>query len=392
MGPPDRASSTVGVFLGIYGDQWVDNAIASVERQDAGPLDVVVAVNGDWPRAVQRLAGWQGSTRHSVTIALNGRNLGPLGSWYANRDLVTAPWVSFLHQDDEYLPEHVPYLEAVARTAPPEVLAVFTSMEGMDPSGRTVPAPPMDNEYLNMASAEVTLPAVLRRHPLPTPALMIRYPEALVTDLAWYDSGAADSEWFARLACRGKFRIISDVTVRYRASPHSESHSTGWQSRAWQWAQSLDRFINSDDFVHALTEIPEETREAFCRGVLNAIPARYPDAPIFGFLQFAASQRMAHVWGYPGGSPTDFLARYLAAEPGSAALRNLEALTGRAGTESTGTVEATLAALLGQPPRRGKTEETGRAIFQRYGHLLPRSTQMAAYRAYDRLWSRRGAR
>ena len=380
------------IFLGIYGHHWVQTAIASVERQDTEPLAVVAAVNGDWPQAVRELVEWQGSTRHAVTIALNGRNLGPLGSWYANQDAVTSPWVAFLHQDDEYLPDHLPRLESAANQAPADVLGVFTSMEGIDQAGRPASAPPMDNRLLDMAPTTVTLPAVLRRHPLPTPAMMIRYPEAVVPDLAWYDSGAPDSEWFARLACRGRFRVLDDVTMRYRSSPNGESSSTGWRSRTWQWAHSLDRLISSEDFSTALSAVPVNARDDFSRDILEAIPARYPASPIFGFLQFAAAQRMAQAWGYPSGNATGFLATYLATDPGSAALRNLEALTGRVGTKPTRAVDANLSSLLGEPPRRGRAEEGGRAVFQRYGHLLPRKAQMAAYRAYDRLWARRGAR
>lgn len=378
--------------MGVYGNHWVDNVIASVERQDTGPIDVVAAVNGNWPEAVKRLTEWQQATRHSVTIALNGRNLGPLGSWYANLDLLDAPWAAIFHQDDEYLPQHISRLERAVESVPKDVLAAFTSMEGVGPSGGATPAPPMDNERLDMAPTEATLPAILRRHPLPTPTVMLRNPQAMVTDLAWYDSGAPDSEWFARLACRGRFRILADVTVRYRTSALSESNSTGWGSRAWQWAQSLDRLINSDDFAYALSVIPTRARESFSGDVLSAIPARYPGSPIFGFLQFAAAQRMAQTWGYPAGNATEVLAAFLAADPESAALRNLEALTGQVGSQPTRPVDANLSALLGAPPRRGTAEEGGRALFKRYGHMLPRKAQMAAYRAYDRVWARRGSR
>ena len=383
--------ATIGVFLGVFGDYWVENAIESLERQDCGPLPVVVAINGPCPPAWDRLSAWQKTTRHSVTIVSNERNLGPLGSWYLNKDLLRTPWISLFHQDDVYLPHHISTHEAVLRTAEDDVLAVFTGMQGVDLQGRPAAAPPMINEHLNLAPTRVSLPEIIRRHPLPTPSIMIRNPRGVVDDLAWYDSGAPDSEWFARLACRGRFRVLDKVTMRYRISPGSESQSTGWYSRAWQWAQSVDRLIQSDDFNHALAEVPPEARTSFAVDLLDAISARYPASPIFGFLSFAAAQRMATAWQYEPGPATDLLVTYLAADPDSAATRNLAGITGVSSPDPSQPANDTVRVLLGEPPIRGRLEQSGRAAYRRFGHLLPPTVRMLAYRLYDRLWARRGA-
>lgn len=392
--PPGGAHSgdRAGVFLGIYGDRWISNAIASVEQQTIDSAAVVAAVNGSCPEALQQLLQWQSTTRHRVTVVQNTRNLGPLGSWYLNQDLLLAPWVALMHQDDVYLPNHLSDLLNAGEGAPQDVVAVFGAMEGVGEDGRPVAAPPMDNQHLDMAPTPVTLPTVLRRHPLPTPAVMLRNPQGYVDNLAWYDSGAPDSEWFARLSCRGRFRVLDTVTMRYRISPGSESQSTGWHSRAWQWAQSLDRLIHSDDFGRALIEVPQEARASFAADVLDAIPARYPTSPIFGFLGFAAAQRMATAWQYEPGPATDLLAAYLAEEPGSAATRNLAGITGVPSSQPSRQAAETVGVLLGVPPNRGRLEESGRAAYRRFGHLLPPTARMRAYRLYDRLWAGRGAR
>lgn len=383
---------SVGVFIGIHGDHWVGNAIASIERQEIDRVEVVAAVNGHFPNALRLLREWQATSRHAVTVVRNARNLGPLGSWYLNRDLLAAPWVAVMHQDDVYGARHLPVLMAAAEQAPADVLAVFSSMSGIDEADRPLAPPPMDNSHLDLAPTWQTLPAILRRHPLPTPAVLLRNPAGFVDGLAWYDSGAPDSEWFATLACRGRFRILPEITMRYRTSPSSESHSTGWESRAWQWAQSVDRIVNSRDFAMAMSNVPAERRGEFAEDLLSAIPARYPQSPIFGFLQFVAAQRMAAAWGYEAGPATQLLARYLAIAPESAASRNLLGITGQEKTPHDARVAPELEALLGPPPDRGRVEEAGRDAYRRWGHLLPRRAQMGAYRLYDRLWGGRGAR
>lgn len=392
--PPARLSEggQAGVFLGIYGDRWVTNAIASIEQQGAGPLEVVAAVNGPTASAVGDLIEWQAKTSHAVTVVTNDRNLGPVGSWYLNRDLLQSPWIALFHQDDVYLPDHLTNLIDEARRAPEDVMAIFGAMSGIDDRGQPLAAPPMDNNSLNLAPTATTLPAILRRHPLPTPAVMLRNPQGYVDGLAWYDSGAPDSEWFARLACRGRFRILDSVTVHYRSSPGSESQSTGWQSRAWQWAHSLDRLIHSDDFALAMAQLPESERQRFAGDLLAAIPARYPTSPVFDFLAFAAAQRMATIWNYETGPATELVAKTLGSEPASAAARNIAGITGsEIGVDLTGH-EGALTALLNQAPERGRLEESGRAVYRRYGHLLPKRARLGAYRLYDRLWSTRGAR
>ena len=327
-----------------------------------------------------------------MTVVQNSRNLGALGSWHLNQDLLTTPWSALMHQDDHYLPHHLATLLTAAESAPDDVLAIFGAMAGVDEVGREVAPPPMDNQHLDMAPTGVTLPSIVRRHPLPSPAVMLRNPQGYVDNLAWYDSGAPDSEWFARLACRGRFRVLDTVTMRYRLAPSSESQSTGWHSRAWQWAQSLDRLIHSDDFGRALDAVPPEARASFAADLLEAIPGRYPSSPAFGFLAFAAAQRMATAWQYVPGPATDLLATYLAADPGSAATRNLAGITGVPSPDPVQRVNDTVSLLLGEPPTRGRLEEAGRTAYRRVGHLISHRTRMRAYRLYDRLWAGRGAR
>jgi hypothetical protein len=387
-GPPRAPTSPIGVWLGVSGDFWVDNAISSVERQTAACLEVIAALNGPSPAAERSLLSWQQVSRHCITIAVNDRNRGPIGSWYTSRHLLNTPWVALLHQDDTYLPSHVATLGAAAVSAPDDVLAVFTRMEGITEDGTPQAAPPMRNRHLDLAPSTITVPEIIRRHPFPTPASALRNPTGYVDGLAWYDSGAPDSEWFVHLACRGRFRVLNDITVQYRQPATSESSQTGWESRAWQWAQSLGRFIQSEDFGSFLRTLSTSERITVAQEVLDAIPSRYPTSPAFAFLQFAAAQRMAEAWDYPPGPATDTLLDFLAAGGESAATRNLGSLIG-AGAPDPRTAD--LLALLGGPPQASRADQTARRLYRRYGHWLPKWAQEASYGAYDRLRPRRGA-
>ena len=382
----------VGVFLGLYGTDWIDNAIASVERQSVDRLQVVAAVNGPRPKIEDRLSTWILKSRHAITVVENERNLGPIGSWYQNAGLLKTPWVAIFHQDDHYLADHIPTAIEAVSASDADILAIFTGVGGIDASDMRSAAPPlMLNRHIDSAPSSQLLPEVLRRHPVATPTAVLRNPQGLVDHLAWYDSGAPDSEWFAHLACRGRFRILPRQTVLYRRGAESESSSTAWASRAWQWAASLDRLIQSADFGELLSRVPVSDREGFAKAMLESIPARYPTSPLFTFLAFAAAQRMADAWIYESRVCTDYLISILASDPGSAAVRNLASIAEIPDIAILST-NCDVDALLGSQPRRGSVERSARAAYNRFGHLLPASSREAAFRIYDRFWPHRGAR
>jgi len=373
--------STVSLFCGVYGPRWIDNAIKSIEGQSVAPIQVVIAVNSPAQDIVERLLKYQRSSKHSVWIAVNERNLGPAGSFLRNRDLVNSPWTIGIHQDDVYLRHHVSVLQDMARQSTWETLALFTSLGGISENGhRPTSPPPMDNAHLRGASSWVLVPEIIRRHPFPTPAMAVRSDYAL-SDMAWYDSGAPDSEWFARLACVGTLDASDEVTVLYRQPVDSESSRTDWNTRAWLWSASLSRIIGSPEFLLMLQSVPQGSRDAFAQSLLTAIPARYPSSPLFDWLGFLAAQRMCEAWEYREIVALEHVASTLAQWGPSAATRSLETLSGRPMPYRSSTE---LSGLLGRAPRRPWLEVKGRDAYRRYGHKLPpmlRKISLSAYKA-----------
>lgn len=380
---PEKATSDVAatVFCGIYGPRWIDNAIQNLERQVAAPAQVVMALNSQDQGIVERLLDFQISSRHEVWIAVNERNLGPAGSFYRNRDLVRAPWTISMHQDDVYLEQHVSVLTEMAARAETDTIGLFTSMGGISEDGqRTMSPPPMVNSHLRGAPSWALVPEIIRRHPFPTPTAAVRS-ECVVPSMAWYDSGAPDSEWLARLACSGTFDASDEITVLYRQPMDSESSRTDWSTRAWLWSASLNRILSSPEFGFLLQRMPNRERDAFATALLDAIPARYPSSDLFGYLQFLAAQRMCDAWAYRADVPLGFVSSTLATWGPSAATRSLEDLSGRPMATRSSTE---LSGLLGQAPRRPWLEVKGRDAYRRYAHKLPprvRTMSLSAYKA-----------
>lgn len=378
--------ATVAVFTGIHGSRWVGNATESLDKQSLDPVQAVFAINGRDDVALSHLTRFQRESRHEVWVVVNERNIGPAGSYQRNRDLIRAPWTVFMHQDDVYLAPHLETIREMAVRASDDTVALFTALGGISEDGtaRTTP-PPMDGAKLRQQPPWILVPEIIRKHPFPTPAVATRscvHPEGM----AWYDSGAPDSEWFARLACRGTVNAIDDVTVLYRQPADSESSRTNWHTRAWLWSASVERILSSPEFLHLLDGIPRDQRTPFAQALLSSIPARYPSSPIFRYLQFLAAQRLCQAWDYKEERSVAFLEDFLAQWGPSAAVTSLEALSGR---QPQATSDPAGTALLGSSPRIPRLEGAGRLAYRRYGYLLPVKMRSATLKAYRGL--RKGA-
>lgn len=377
----------LAAFVGVFGRRWVENTIDNLERQEVQSIQVVMAVNGSDLAIEERLLDFQRTTRHSIWVVVNETNLGPGGSWEVNRELIDAPWISYLHQDDVYLANHLATLLEVTSRADPHLQAVFTGLDGLGDDGRSrVAGPPQVNRHLSRRASYEVLPEIIRRHPFPTPTFCLRASGA-VPDMAWYDSGAPDSEWCARLACRGEIEVIERVTALYRRPASSESSATDWESRAWMWANSLNRILLSKDFANLLSTIPESERSTFVDELLDAIPFRYPSSPIFGFLQFVAGQVMSSSWDYREPHSLAFLRNSLEMVGHSAARKSVESLLNTQVVSIPAGIDGS--ALLGPPPRIGRFEKVSRKTYRRVGHWIPRSLRL---RLYGRLRANRRGR
>lgn len=387
-GAPRAVATDISIFLGIHGSGWVENAISSVEQQVGGPYPVIAAVNGPDAAAARLLSDWANHSRHQVTVVQNDANLGPLGSLYRSLDLIPTPWVATLHQDDMYLPNHLAVHQSQLQHAGPEIVASFTQMEGVSEDGSTrLVGISQASDALDLKESPELLLGILRRHPFAAPTLAFHKDRAFVPDLVWFDSGAPDSEWYARLACRGTFRVSEQVTTLYRDTPVSESRQTDRQTRAWQWAQSLNRLLLSADFYDLITTLNPSDQDEFARALLQAIPSRYPDSPIFGFLQYTAAQTLTSAWQYSSQEALDFLYSTLESIGGSAAAATLKpecSVSDIARPQDTPVV-------LGALPEKSRLHRAGRTAYLRFGHRLSPATRRRLYAIYDRLTPRRGS-
>jgi hypothetical protein len=383
--PPRDVDPGVGVFTGIFGARWLSNAFENLDRQTAFPVAALIAVNGSDDYIVSRCLEFQERSIHAVTVAVNSVNLGPMGSFYRNRDLTAGDWIAFMHQDDVYLDIHLTELARLIDQAADTTVGLFTALGGVSEDGdRSVAPPPMSNEHLRLRESWTVVPEIVRKHPFPTPAFAVRR-DVHVDDLAWYDSGAPDSEWFARLACMGTLEVSDTVTVLYRQPSDSESTTTDSATRAWLWAASIERIVSSPEFEELLCRMPVESRSTFAAAFLTAVTARYPESPVFEFVRFVAAQKMVDVWSYTEPRSVEALRSDLEMFPPSAALHSLCSVSGP--SERTLADRSGVRELVGRVAAPGPLDRSARLAYRRFGHRVPgglRSQALKLYRSIRR--------
>ncbi len=183
-------------------------ALASVAAQTYRPLEAVVVNDGGAPvgGVVDRVRD-----RLAVRLVEHPEPRGRAAAANAGVRAAAGEWVAFLDDDDLYLPEHVATVMEAARREGVELAyaACRVLHPAAGPEGEVL-ARPFDPEALAIANSIPTCAVVVRR-------------EAVLA-VGGFDEELEfleDWELWLRLAARGRFAFVPEVTSVYRAGPAS---------------------------------------------------------------------------------------------------------------------------------------------------------------------------
>ena len=198
----------------------------------------------------------------------NSKTLGPVGNW--NRCLRSAhgEWVMVLHEDDTLYPW---YLECVLPHLGVEIAAVCT----MTSRGPVVP----EARRPRVTPAAIDYPPkyFLKSSMTPFPGVLVRRSMALRMggfDERW--GPLADYEFWYRLACAGRIKVVRAVGAFYRVAPGQ------WTERTWERMLGLAHLLR---LRIAREQFPGHPRAArwmaryFTRGNARCYAVRFPGRP-----------------------------------------------------------------------------------------------------------------
>ena len=296
------------VYLGIYnGEEYIVDRLKELENQTSQEFFLVVADNCSQEFDLNFLEKQLESSNlfsDRYLIIQNPVNLGAIGSFQLNLDLVPSPWITFFHQDDKYLPNHVAtHLKAIT-LADDSKGSFSTDLGSRDFDGKQIPAPPRANWFIEKTSQHSIFLANVAEQVVPFPALSIRT-KNLVTDRVPPHSVAfADSEHTLFALMMGEHGFIPKETAFYTENPSSESHVQGKATRTLTATLGLLRVFASEEFVEYACKIAPAERSVFVAKLEDSIRQRIPNTQFADLVWTLSLEQLNTAWGYQEPSST----------------------------------------------------------------------------------------
>lgn len=290
------------VFLGLYkGEQYIKERIQDLDAQTSQDFYLVVVDNCSPGFDLSTLSNLLESSKkfaNRYKIVQNPINLGGLGSFQLNLDLIPTSWITFFHQDDKYLPNHVAiHLNAIA-LADESKGSFSTDLGSRDFEGKKIPAPPRANWFIKQTSQQSIFLANVAEQVVPFPALSIRT-KNLVTDRVPPHSVAfADSEHTLFALMMGKHEFIPKETGFYTENPLSESHILGKATLTVAATLGLLRVFASQEFVEYVCKIASDERAEFVAKLEQSIRQRLPNVQYADLVWAVSLEQLNNAWGY----------------------------------------------------------------------------------------------
>jgi hypothetical protein len=290
------------VFLGLYkGEQYIKERIQDLEAQTSQDFYLVVVDNCSPGFDLSTLSNLLESSKkfaNRYKLVQNPINLGGLGSFQLNLDLVPTAWITFFHQDDKYLPNHIEsHLQAI-RSGNESLSSVSTDLGSLNSEGKKVPVPPRANWFIDNSSEQATFLANVAEQVVPFASLSMRKAIFDADQVAMHTVAFSDSEQTLKSLMRGEHEFIKKQTVLYRENPISESHTQGAKVRTFSATIGLLKVFASDLFIDYARKISSNDRGPFVVKLEDAIRRRIQDSAFADLVWTTALEQLNVAWQY----------------------------------------------------------------------------------------------
>jgi hypothetical protein len=290
------------VFLGLYeGKQYIEARLKDLEAQSNQAFYLLIVDNcsSDFEmNYTEALLIGSPIFKDRFQIVQNPVNLGGQGSFQLNLDLVQTPWITTVHQDDKYLPNHVATHLQEINECSDEIISMSTDTGSLRADGKKQPVPPRANWFIENKTQYDQFLAIVAEQVIPFPALSIRTSFAQRDEVPWHTAAFSDSEQTLRSLMLGKHEFIRKQTVLYRENPTSESHTQGETVRIYSATLGLLRVFGSNEFVNFVRGVAKDTRRTFASKLESAINRRISNPDYAQLLWSMCLEQMTHAWAY----------------------------------------------------------------------------------------------
>ena len=278
------------VFLGTFNAdpfrKQIEKWLPALELTNVA---LIVADNNSSDNTVQWMSELIASLKCFSVIWVNERNFGGYGNLATNLDkFKKAKWITTLHQDDQYSPEHVQNHRKVIDKSETDIGMVCSEAISITSEGEIMGYPRAHWLLENHSDPVTVFLAHLRNHAYPFSGATFSKEVLLNFPIPWHSTAFPDTEIVMKMAVDYGTAFASGVTVKYLENPNSESHSLAPQHRDFGAFQALLRVFAHPNYEKLCRLIPQGDIPNYLKSLDEGISQRFQGADYARLLKQAA--------------------------------------------------------------------------------------------------------
>jgi glycosyltransferase involved in cell wall biosynthesis len=268
------------VFLGTYNADpfriQIQNWLTALDLSGVG---LVIADNRSTDNTLQWITKLTESLGAFSIVLENDKNFGGYGNLAVNLPkFKNAKWITTLHQDDQYSPEHIQNHRKVINKASEKLGMVCSEAISVTPEGHLLGYPRAHWLLENESDPVTVFLAHLRNHAFPFSGATFLVDVLRTFPIPWHSTAFPDTEIVMKMAIDYRFAFAKGVTVKYLENPQSESHSLTQTQRDFGAFQALIRVFAHPNYERLCTLIAQKDIPNFLRSLDEGIRLRFHDA------------------------------------------------------------------------------------------------------------------
>jgi len=287
-------------YLGLHNaSRYLDSISQWLSSMEETGIPLLVADNnsedGTWESAQKVI---RESYSNSVFVR-HAVNMGGYGGFSANMDLIRkSDWVTTLHQDDRYQPNHLSVHRELAFHAKPSLGIISSEQLSHTPSGEQLGYP---RPYWLMDSnpdAVSLFLANLKHHTLPFSGASFRLQLLRDINIPWHSTAFPDTEIVLKMIPDWTAMVTDDAKVHYLENPDSESHQLSELEKHFGSRLALIRVFASEGFQKLCKLVKPEDFSKFINEIDKSLKFRLKENQSAEELTLIALEYMIQSVGY----------------------------------------------------------------------------------------------
>lgn len=292
-------SNKLTLFVGLYNAKDYLKTISNqLNEQEFSDFDLLIVDNDSTDATWSLIGNLDTQKFENVIILRNPINTGAHGSMSLNFDLIRTPWVTFMHQDDIYSPDHLSILWTALKDAKPDEIIFSTDMGAISASGKKIGSPPRSIWFQSGNDSITAFLTNLRTHTIPDSSSAYRSEVFGKVLPAWHNTAFPDTEMILKMCAYGRFIQIKRETVWYREHDNSISHSVTSREKDLGICVSLLSVFHSEEFQLICEQVQLNDRDNFHISLLKGISSRIQNNDFKLLLDTNLSEVLCEHWNY----------------------------------------------------------------------------------------------